>query len=43
MAGGGLEQPVRGEVAGARGGEVVGDAHSVIGEGKGYVVFVMER
>jgi hypothetical protein len=27
LAGGGLEWSVRGEVAGARGGEVAGDAH----------------
>jgi hypothetical protein len=27
LVGGGLERSVRGEVAGARGGEVAGDAH----------------
>jgi hypothetical protein len=27
LAGGGLEQPVRGEVAGARGGEVTSEAY----------------
>jgi hypothetical protein len=27
LAGGGLEQPVHGEVAGARGGEVAGEAY----------------